>query len=61
MNPPIETMRAFVKKMYDGDRWHRRVRRMNDSQVTAIYLKQQAKIAQAEMKKKKDQDEPPPF
>lgn len=59
MSPDIETMREYVRKMYSGERWRRRVHNMSDGQVTAIYLKQLAKVTQEELKKKnKDQDIP---
>lgn len=58
MTPDIGIMRDEVSKMYQGDRWKRRVKKMPDSQVTAIYLKRQANIAQATAKKTKKKQEP---
>lgn len=58
MTPDIETMREYVRKMYVGDRWRRRVRKMTDSQVVAIYTKQQAKVVQAENRKRQNPDIP---
>lgn len=57
MTPDIDIAREFVKKMYHGDRWKRRVLKMSDSQILAIYLKQQVKIAEAEKKKRKSEPE----
>lgn len=33
----VESMRAKISEVYDGDRWHRRVQLMPDNQVIAIY------------------------
>jgi hypothetical protein len=33
--------RAYVSDLYDGPKWKRRVAKMRDDQVTAIYLKHQ--------------------
>lgn len=60
MSPDIGTMRAFVYQMYKSDRWHRRVKRMRDNEITAIYLKQQAKAVKAE-KKRHDKPDDIPF
>ena len=33
--------RAFVSDLYSGPKWKKRVARMDDTQITAIYLKRQ--------------------
>ena len=30
-------MRESLKKVYNGDRWHKKVDKMEDSQVVAVY------------------------
>lgn len=60
MTPDIDLMRQEVAKMYDGDRWKRRVKKMPDGQVTAIYLKHQAN-AEAKSKEKKKPKPDIPF
>lgn len=59
MTPDIGVMRDEVSKMYKGDKWKRRVKKMPDSQITAIYLKRQANIVQATAKKKKSEPDIP--
>lgn len=61
MSPDIEVMRSEVAKMYPGDKWKRRVKKMPDSQITAIYLKRQANLARATKKGKKKPDPDIPF
>ena len=39
----IELKRSFVSDLYPGARWRRRVRRMSDAQVVAIYLRERNK------------------
>ena len=34
----IEDMRAYISDVYKGERWKRKVARMRDSQVMAIYF-----------------------
>lgn len=36
-----ERKRAFVADLYDAKRWKKRVARMSDDQVTAIFLRNQ--------------------
>jgi len=36
-----EQKRAYVSDLYDGPKWKKRVKKMSDDQVTAIYLKHQ--------------------
>jgi hypothetical protein len=57
MSPDIEVMRQWVANMYKGERWKKRVAKMPDSQVTAIYLKKQAEVVK-EVKKKSEPDIP---
>ena len=54
----IQAKRAFVEAMYDSPRWRNKVRHMSDIQVTAIYLKEQAK---PKPKKEKKTDDEIPF
>lgn len=56
--PPIEVMRQFVHDMYKGERWKKRVARMPDEQVTAIYLKKHQVPKTQEVKKKSEPDIP---
>lgn len=39
----IERKRAFVYDLYPGRSWHKRVDRMRDSQVVAIFLREHNK------------------
>lgn len=36
-------MREALKKVYDGDRWRKKVNQMEDSQVVAVYKEFQRK------------------
>lgn len=45
--------------MYNGPTWHRRVNKMTDAQVHAIYMKEQAKKAEEQEKKSKPDEEIP--
>ena len=38
----IDYARSVVKQMYPNDKWRRRVRRMSDDQVLAIYYKHES-------------------
>lgn len=54
--------RDFVRNLYSTRSWHYKVDRMSDSQVFAIWKKEQDKIAEAEkLAKEKRQDEDFPF
>jgi hypothetical protein len=55
MPPNIEYMRAEVRAMYPYPGWRKKVAKMSDGQVMAIYLKEQNKP-----KKKPDEDPRPP-
>ena len=60
----IELMRAEeVSAMYNGARWRRRVRRMNDDQVIAIFLRERKKAEENARNKKeeKSDDDDIPF
>jgi hypothetical protein len=35
----IEQMRESVKNMYPGEKWHRRVSKMSNRQIMAIYFR----------------------
>lgn len=38
--PSADEMRAYVERMYPGPRWKKRVSRMPDGQVMAIYMRE---------------------
>lgn len=42
--PSIEYMRNYVREMYKGERWARRVRQMTDNQIMAIYMKRNPNV-----------------
>lgn len=56
MTNEMEQKRAYVSALYPGKRWRRRVRRMPDSQVVAIFLREKNK----ESDKPKDPPADPP-
>lgn len=51
----IEQKRAFVGEMYSSPGWKRKVRKMSDAQVFAIYMREQHKLDNHP-----DKDEPEP-
>jgi hypothetical protein len=58
----IELMRQEVSAMYNGARWRRRVRRMADEQVIAIFLRERKKAEEdAKEKKEEKPDDDIPF
>lgn len=59
----IEKKRSFVSDLYPGTRWRRRVRRMSDDQVIAIYLRETTKEASKppDKPKEKEKDDDIPF
>lgn len=57
----IDAKRSYVASMYPGENWKRKVRHMSDIQVTAIYLKEEAKGFPSRIKKEKKQDDDIPF
>lgn len=40
----VVSMREGLIKLYPGDKWKQKVKKMSDAQVLAIYLKNQDKI-----------------
>lgn len=60
MTPDINIMRQEVAAMYPGPKWKRRVSKMADDQVTAIYLKkiQAPKVEETKQDKKDEPDIP---
>lgn len=42
----IDQKRAYVTDLYPGPRWKKKVQKMPDSQVIAIYLREHAKPKQ---------------
>lgn len=40
----IERKRAFVGEMYPGPGWKKKVRKMSDAQIFAIYMREQHKL-----------------
>lgn len=61
MSDDIHRKRAFVSDMYPGKGWKRKVKHMSDIQVTAIYLKEQAKPKKAKPEKEKENHDDIPF
>lgn len=43
----IAKKRAYVYDMYNGRGWHKKVEKMSDAQIVAIYLREQAKADKA--------------
>lgn len=52
MSDDIHKKRDYVLSLYSGPGWRRKVERMTDAQVLAIYFR--------EMKKQAEQEETPP-
>lgn len=58
----IEMKRAFVEDLYNGPSWKRRVKKMSDGQIVAIYIREQEKKGEPKKHKKEEStDDPPPF
>lgn len=57
MSSDIDRKRGFVDSLYPGPRWKKRVRKMSDAQVVAIYMREQAKARERAAKKPPDQIE----
>lgn len=55
----VENKRIWVSEMYPGPRWKKAVAKMPDSQVVAIYLREQKK--QNDTGSKESNDDPTPF
>lgn len=54
--------RAFVAALYSGEGWKRKVAKMSDAQVTAIYLREKDKSPKQQTKPKESNDDGPiPF
>jgi hypothetical protein len=58
MSDDIHRKRAYVSDMYPSKRWKTKVKHMSDIQVTAIYLKEQAKGFPSKPKKENNDDIP---
>lgn len=50
--------RAFVAALYPGQGWKKQVAKMPDSQVTAIYLREQNKPSKQDKPKEGDDEIP---
>lgn len=37
----IDEMRDFITSLYPGPKWKKKVKKMSDAQVTAIYMREQ--------------------
>lgn len=49
--------RAFVTSMYSGPKWRKKVAKMGDAQIFAIYQKEQARrVKEVEDKTKKESE-----
>lgn len=60
--PSVDFMRSELKRLYpDSQIWARRVRKMKDSQVTAIYFKSKDKLAELDSKPKDAPQDDIPF
>lgn len=59
----IEQMRQEVSALYNGARWRRRVRRMADDQVIAIFFRERKKAEEKtkDKKEKEKRDDDIPF
>lgn len=53
-----EAKRSFVASLYPGKGWKKKVSKMSDSQVLAIYFKEQNKDRKEPKKEKQDDDIP---
>jgi hypothetical protein len=62
MTPNINVMRQEITALYPGEQWKRRVEKMPDTQVMAIFLRRKQK-AEAARKKATDDggSDPIPF
>lgn len=57
----INTQRAFVYDLYPGRGWHKKVDRMSDAQIVAIYLRQQERAANKSEENTDDDQSDIPF
>ena len=54
MSDDINQKREFVASLYSGPRWRRKVSKMSDKQVLAIYFKEKNKDRKQPEKEKED-------
>jgi len=54
----IEQMRQEVSALYNGTRWRRRVRRMPDDQVMAIFFRERKAAEEKAKEDKKEKEKP---
>lgn len=52
----IDKKRAYVADLYHGRGWRKRVSKMSDAQVVAIYLREHAKAQNSTSEEKPDDD-----
>jgi hypothetical protein len=57
----MDIKRSYVSELYPGARWRRRVRRMPDEQVVAIYLREKNKEIENPPEKPKEKEDDIPF
>lgn len=55
----IELKRTFVHNMYQGEGWKKRVKKMGDSQILAIYMKNHQVPKAKDAKRNLGKDTPP--
>lgn len=55
----VEAKRDWVAKLYPGPNWRRKVRRMSDAQVVAIYMREHDKPHTPKPPKESNDDSPP--
>jgi hypothetical protein len=55
----INIMRQEIAKLYSGPKWKRRVAKMPDDQVTAIYFREQKRKEEAKKQPKEQADDEP--
>lgn len=55
----IELKRDFVRNMYYKSTWKKRVDRMDDAQIVAIYIRKHQAPKAKEAKRNLDKDNPP--
>jgi hypothetical protein len=59
MTGDMEAKRAWVGELYPGEPWKRKVAKMPDAQVFAIYMREHNKPHK--QPPKENTDDPPPF
>lgn len=57
----MDRKRAFVSGLYPAEGWKKKVAKMPDKQVVAIYLREQAKANETKPKKEDDGQDTFPF